>query len=182
MLAEPRVRITTGHPLSLEEQDRTRWDGDKIAEGEQLIEQALRRGRPGTYQLQAAIAACHSTARSAKQTDWPQIAALYDELLRFEPTPITRANQAIAVAMAEGPAEGIDILDTLAEDPQLARWPRLRIARGDLLARAGDRAAACTEYRAALDHTPLGPERRFIERRLSELTANTDVGLPVTGE
>jgi RNA polymerase sigma-70 factor (ECF subfamily) len=171
-----------GTPLSLEEQDRTRWDTDKIAEGEQLIEQALRRGRPGTYQLQAAIAACHSTARSAQQTDWPQIAALYDELLRFEPTPITRANQAIAVAMAEGPAEGIGILDTLAEDPQLARWPRLRIARGDLLARAGDRAAARTEYRAALDHTPSGPERRFIERRLSELTANSDVGLPVTGE
>jgi RNA polymerase sigma-70 factor (ECF subfamily) len=160
-----------GTPLSLEEQDRTRWDTAKIAEGEQLIEQALRRGRPGPYQLQAAIAACHSTARSAEQTDWPQIAALYDELLRYEPTPITRANQAIAVGMADGPAKGLSILDALAEDPQLAQWPRLRIARGDLLARLGDRSSACAEYQAALEQTPSGPQRQFIRRRLTELAA-----------
>ena len=159
-----------GTPLTLEEQDRTRWDTDEIAEGEQLVEQALRRGRPGSYQLQAAIAACHSTAASAQQTDWRQIAALYDELARCEPTPITRANQAIAMAMAEGPAAGLRILDTVAEDPQLARWPRLRIARADLLSRRGDIGAACTEYQAALDQTPSGPQRRFIERRLTELS------------
>jgi RNA polymerase sigma-70 factor, ECF subfamily len=159
-----------GTPLTLEEQDRARWDADEIAEGERLIEHALRRGRPGPYQLQAAIAACHSTARSAEQTDWRQIAALYDELMRFEPTPITRANRAIAMAMAEGPAAGLRILDTLADDPQLARWPRLRIARADLLARLGDAGAACAEYQAALDQAPSGPERRFIQGRVTEIS------------
>src|ERR1700757_460239 len=107
--------------------------------------------------FQAAIAACPSPAPSAQQTDWRQIAGLYDELLRFEPTPITRANRAIAVAMAEGPAAGLRILDTLVEEPQLARWPRLRMGRGDLLARLGDGGPACAEYQAALDQTPSGP-------------------------
>ena len=101
-----------------------------IAAGDAILEAALRQGRPGPYQLHAAIAACHSTAADADQTDWRQIALLYGELIRYEPTPVVEANRAVAVAMAEGPAAGLVILDALAHNPQLQRWPQLHIARG----------------------------------------------------
>jgi len=112
-----------GDLVLLEDQDRGRWDGAKIAEGAALVERALRARRPGPYQIQAAIAACHSTAPSAAATDWDEIAALYGELTRHEPTPVVEANRAVAVAMARGPAAGLVILDALAALPHRARRP-----------------------------------------------------------
>ncbi|HEY5985794.1 MAG TPA: sigma-70 family RNA polymerase sigma factor, partial [Streptosporangiaceae bacterium] len=100
-----------GEPVLLAEQDRTRWDRGMIANGEEVLERALRQGRPGAYQLHAAIAACHSAAASAEETDWREIALLYGELIRYEPTPVVEANRAVAVAMSEGPAAGLVILD-----------------------------------------------------------------------
>ena len=112
-----------GELVLLEDQDRRLWDAGMIAEGEAILEAALRQGRPGPYQLQAAIAACHSTAASAGRTDWRQIALLYAELIRYEPTPVVEANRAVALAMAEGPAAGLVILDALARHPQLQPGP-----------------------------------------------------------
>ncbi|HMA46976.1 MAG TPA: sigma-70 family RNA polymerase sigma factor, partial [Frankiaceae bacterium] len=126
-----------GQPVLLAEQDRARYDPVLLAEGKALLERALRAGRPGPYQVQAAIAACHCTARTAQDTDWREIAALYGELLRYEPSPVHEANRAVAVAMAEGPAAGLVVLDAVAHHPQLARWPALHVARADLLSRLG---------------------------------------------
>jgi len=154
----------------LEEQDRTRWDRAMIEEGEGLLVEALRMGRPGPYQLWAAIAACHSTAASAAATDWRQISVLYGELLKYDPSPVTEANRAIAVAMAEGPAAGLTILDVVIGHPQLATWPRVHVARADLLARMGRADEAARAYRTALELEPPAAERRFIQRRLSRLT------------
>jgi RNA polymerase sigma-70 factor (ECF subfamily) len=141
-----------------------------IKEGEHLLEQALRAGRPGPYQLHAAIAACHSTTRHAAHTDWRQIALLYGELIRYEPNPVIEANRAIAVAMADGPAAGLLILDTLGHHPQLSHWPQLHIARADLLRRLGRNADARDAYRTALHLNPSLPERTFIVRRIDQLT------------
>lgn len=158
-----------GDLVLLADQDRTRWDRAKITEGEALLGQALRAQRPGAYQIQAAIAACHSGAASAADTDWQEIAALYGELLRYEPTPVVAANRAAAVAMAEGPAAGLALLDGIGADRHLARWPQLHIARGELLYRLGRRRDAVRAYQAALDLAPAAPEREFIGRRIREL-------------
>jgi RNA polymerase sigma-70 factor, ECF subfamily len=158
-----------GDLVLLEDQDRGRWDRDLIAEGEALLETALRRGRPGPYQLHAAIAACHSTAPSAERTDWREIALLYGELIRYEPTPVVEANRAVAVAMAEGPAAGLVILDALSPHPQLRRWAQLHIARAELLRRLGHRAEAADAYVAALAVEPAPAARSFIARRLREI-------------
>ena len=161
-----------GELVLLADQDRSQWDQAKIAEGEALITSALRQGRPGPYQLHAAIAACHSTAESAEATDWPQIAALYGELGRFEPTPVVMANQAVAVAMAQGPSAGLAMLDRLAEDGRLDRWPQLHVARAELLSRLGRRGKARDAYQAALAAAELpAAEHAFISRRITELTA-----------
>jgi RNA polymerase sigma-70 factor (ECF subfamily) len=161
-----------GDVVVLEEQDRRRWDRSLIAEGEALVTEALRRGRPGPYQLQAAIAACHSAAVGGPDdTDWRQIAALYGELLRYEPSPVIEANRAVAVAMSEGPAAGLVILDTLAGNPQLQRWPQLHVARAELLRRLGRRTEAADAYRLALQLEPPAPERAFINRRLADVAA-----------
>jgi RNA polymerase sigma-70 factor (ECF subfamily) len=167
-----------GEPVLLADQDRARWDRAKIAEGAALVERALRRRRPGPYQLQAAIAACHSTAASAAATDWREIAALYQELLRHEPSPVVEANRAIAVAMVEGPAAGLAILDAVAADPRVARWPQLHSGRAELLSRLGRRAEAEAAYRAALDLGPPPAERAFITRRLGRLTGPEDPRRP----
>ena len=151
----------------LEEQDRARWDRAMIEEGEDLLVEALRMGRPGPYQLWAAIAACHSTAASAAATDWRQISVLYGELLTYDPSPVTEANRAIAVAMAEGPAAGLTILDVVIGHPQLATWPRVHVARADLLARMGRADEAARAYRTALELEPPAAERRYIQRRLA---------------
>src|SRR5260370_6642891 len=125
----------TGDIILLEDQDRGRWDRAKIAEGEALLEQALRVRRPGPYQLYAAIAACHSCPQSAADTDWHEITALYGELIRYEPTPVVEAHRAVVVAMAEGPAAGLVILDTLGAPSQMGQRPQLHIARAQLLPR-----------------------------------------------
>jgi RNA polymerase sigma-70 factor, ECF subfamily len=156
-----------GGLVLLEDQDRSRWDGGMIAAGEALLEAALRRGRPGPYQLHAAIAACHSTAATAAETDWRQIALLYGELIRYEPTPVVEANRAVAVAMAEGPAAGLVILDVLAASPHLQRWPQLHIARAGLLRRLGRDEEAAGAYRTALELEPGGAARLFIIKRLN---------------
>jgi RNA polymerase sigma-70 factor, ECF subfamily len=169
--ARRAARISdAGDLVLLADQDRSRWDRAKIAEGEARLGQALRSGRPGRYQLQAAIAACHSGARSAADTDWREIAALYGRLLRYEPTPVVAANRAAAVAMAEGPAAGLAMLDEAGADGRLARWPQLHIARAELLGRLGHAADAVAAYRTALDLAPAAPERAFITRRIEELS------------
>lgn len=160
-----------GLPVLLADQDRASWDGTKIADGEALLTSALGARRPGPYQIQAAIAACHSTARSADETDWPQVAALYGELMRYEPTPVVAANRAVAVAMSEGPEQGLAILDKLADDGRLSRWPQLHIARGELLRRIGRSAEALGSYRAALSAAPPPAEREFIARQMSAILA-----------
>jgi RNA polymerase sigma-70 factor (ECF subfamily) len=159
----------TGDIILLEDQDRGRWDRAKISEGEALLEQALRAGRPGPYQLHAAIAACHSCAPAAADTDWREIAALYGELIRFEPTPVVEANRAVAVAMAEGPEAGLVILDAVGAHPQMDRWPQFHIARAELLRRVGRFAEATDAYRAALRLEPVVPEQDFIGQRIREL-------------
>ena len=158
-----------GDLVPLAEQDRSTWDRARITEGEHLLEAALRDQKPGPYQLHAAIAACHSCPSASADTDWGQIAALYAELLRYEPTAVTAANRAVAVAMAEGPVAGLAILDELRADPQLARWPQFHIARAELLARADRGPEAARSYRAALALAMPAPERAFIVRRLAEL-------------
>jgi RNA polymerase sigma-70 factor (ECF subfamily) len=154
-----------GDLVLLEEQDRTRWDQAMIAEG--FLVEALRMRQPGPYQLWAAIAACHSTAASAAATDWRQISVLYGELLKYDPSPVIEANRAIAVAMAEGPAAGLTILDVVLGHPQLVMWPRIHVARADLLARMGRDEEAARAYRTALELEPPAAERRYIQRRLA---------------
>ena len=159
----------SGDLVLLADQDRSRWDQAQIGEGAALLAQALRARRPGPYQVMAAIAGCHSCAPSAAGTDWKKIASLYGALLRYEPTPVVAANRAAAVAMAEGPAAGLALLDEAAADRRLARWPQLHIARAELLGRLGRRADAARAYQAALDLAPAAPERDFIGRRIREL-------------
>ena len=158
-----------GDLVLLDDQDRSRWDRAKITEGAILVERALHLGRPGAYQIQAAIAALHSTASNAAATDWREIVGLYDELLRYEPTPIIEANRAVAVAMVEGPAAGLVILDAMAADPRLARWPPLHIGRADLLSRLGRNTEAMKAYEAALALESPAVERAFIARRILAL-------------
>jgi RNA polymerase sigma-70 factor (ECF subfamily) len=160
-----------GELVLLEEQDRTRWDAAMIAEGEGLVERSIRVGRPGPYQLHAAIAACHSAAATAEATDWRQIALLYGELMRHEPSPVVEANRAVAVAMAEGPAAGLVILDALGHHRQLCRWSRLHVARAELLVRLGRDDEAVAAYRRALELEPAAAERAFITRRVRGLGA-----------
>jgi RNA polymerase sigma-70 factor (ECF subfamily) len=158
-----------GDLVLLEDQNRGLWDRAMIAEGAALVEHALLARRPGPYQIQAAIAACHSTAPRAAATDWGEIAALYAELFRYEPTPVVEANRAVAVAMDQGPAAGLILLDAVASDRRLARWPQLQIARADLLARLGRPADARAAFQAALELEPPPIERAFIARRIRQL-------------
>jgi RNA polymerase sigma-70 factor, ECF subfamily len=165
-----KARVGPGGELVLlEDQDRNLWDRAMIAEGEALVEDALRRGRPGPYQLHAAIAACHAGPRSAEETDWPQIAALYGELARYEPTPVVEANRAVAVAMAEGPAEGLAILEAAGAHPSMSRWPQLHVARAEMLRRLGRQAEAADAYRRALRLEPTETARAFIAGRIRQL-------------
>ena len=162
-----------GGLVLLADQDRCRWDAAMIAEGRLLVEQALRLRQPGPYQLHAAIAACHGEAGSAADTDWRQIVALYDELLRFEPTAVVAANRAAAVAMADGPEAGLAILAELGSDPAVARWPQLHVATAELPHRAGDADAALAAYRQALRLGVADAQRAFVERRIRALEAES---------
>jgi len=160
-----------GALVLLPDQDRSRWDRSRLEEGRSLVEAALAQRHPGPYQLQAAIAACHADAATAADTDWRQIAALYSDLLRFDPSPVIEANRAVAVAYAEGPAAGLAILDTLAASSALARWPQLHIARAALLAQCGRRKDAAAAYRDALALEPAEPVRRHITGQIAALGA-----------
>jgi RNA polymerase sigma-70 factor, ECF subfamily len=159
-----------GELVSLEEQDRTRWDRAKIAEGIALLEAALRRQRAGSYQVQAAIAACHAEALTAGDTDWAQIALLYGQLRKFVPSPVVDLNRAVAVAMAEGPEAGLVLVDELAANGELAAYYLLPATRADLLRRLNRRPEAVASYRAALNLAPTEPERRYLAKRLEEVS------------
>ncbi|MGH8066650.1 MAG: RNA polymerase sigma factor [Candidatus Entotheonellia bacterium] len=155
-----------GAIVLLEEQDRSRWDRVQIAEGSALVEQALRGRPPGPYAVQAAIAALHAQAPSARQTDWPQIAALYGVLVGIHPSPVVELNRAVAIAMADGLEPGLALLDTI----NLPGYHLLPAARADLLRRLGRHADAAAAYRQALALVTNAAERRFLERRLHEVT------------
>ena len=160
----------TGELVPLEDQDRSRWDASQIAEGTRLLEAALQRGRPGPYQVQAAIAACHATAAEAADTDWAQIAALYGQLARLVPSAVVRLNRAVAVGMRDGPAAGLALVDQLERTGELAGYHLLPATRADLLRRLGRRDEAAAAYREALELAPTEPERRYLARRLTETT------------
>jgi RNA polymerase sigma-70 factor (ECF subfamily) len=158
----------SGELVTLEEQDRTLWNAAAIAAGTTLLETALGFGSPGPYQVQAAIAACHATARTAAETDWAQIAALYGELRKYVPSPVVALNQAVAVAMAEGPAAGLALVDSLTG---LDGYHLLPATRADLLRRLGRRDEAAAEYRAALSLAGSEAERRYLAGRLAEVSS-----------
>jgi RNA polymerase sigma-70 factor, ECF subfamily len=165
-----------GDLVPLEEQDRTRWDRDAIDEGLDLVEAALRRGRPGVYQVQAAIAACHGTARAAAATDWAEIALLYGELSRMTRSPVVELNRAVAVAMSEGPEVGLQLVDELDSSGALRGYHLLPATRADLLRRLGRRRDAAAAYRDALELPTTDAERRYINRRLDEMTGHARSG------
>ena len=157
-----------GDLVTLEDQDRARWDKAEIAEGVAALEGALRRGQPGPYQVQAAIAACHATAATAADTDWAQIAALYEQLAWFLPTPVVELNRAVAVGMAQGPAAGLQLVAALEASGKLAGYHLLPATRADLLRRLGRLPEAAAAYRQALEEASTDAERRFLRRRLAE--------------
>ena len=161
----------SGELVLLEDQDRTQWDAASIAEGVDRLDAALRRGRPGPYQVQAAIAACHATALDASATDWVEIAALYGELVRMVPSAVVELNRAVAVAMADGPECGLRLVDALAESGRLPGYYLLPATRADLLRRLGRTAEAAAAYRDALALAATDVERRYLTRRLAECTA-----------
>ena len=160
-----------GRLLLLEEQDRSLWDRVVIAEGTAMVPWALRGGRPGRFALQAAIAALHAEAPGYAQTDWRQIVALYDALLRVWSSPVVALNRAVAVAMAQGPAAGLAQIGELEADGRLDAYRYLPAAKADLLRRLGRREAAAQAYRDALALTDNTAEREFLARRLTEVTA-----------
>ena len=158
-----------GELITLERQDRSLWDRAAMEEGCALVETALRRGRVGPYQIQAAIAALHAEAATPERTDWPQIAALYTLLLRLQPTPVIELNRAVAIGMAAGPAAGLALLDGIEARGVLDGYHHLPAARADLLVRNGDRTAASRSYRRAIDQCASPAERSYLERRLASL-------------
>jgi RNA polymerase sigma factor (sigma-70 family) len=158
-----------GDLVPLAEQDRGRWDRGQIEQGVALITAALPRGSTGPYQLQAAIAAIHSEARTAQDTDWPQILAIYELLERLESSPIVTLNRAVAVAMVDGPGAGLALLATLDADDRLADHHRLAAVRAHLLELAGERDQALSQFREAARRTTSVPERRYLERRAAAI-------------
>jgi RNA polymerase sigma factor (sigma-70 family) len=168
--ARRHARTTAnGELVPLADQDRTLWDADTIAEGVALITEALPGGTAGPYQLQAAIAAIHDEAPSAEETDWPQIKALYELLLQISDNPVIALNYAVAVAMADGPTSGLQRLETLATDKQLAEDHRLYAVRAHLLELSGETAAACEAYRAAARRARNLPQQRYLIGRATRL-------------
>jgi RNA polymerase sigma-70 factor (ECF subfamily) len=159
----------TGDLVLLDEQDRTKWDREAIAEGVRRVEEALRSGVAGQYAVEGAIAALHAQAPSSEATDWKQIAALYAYLLQFRPAPVVELNHAVAVAMAEGPSEGLRLVDSLQARGGLEGYRWLPVARGELLRRLGRNREASEEFSKALAITTVEAERRFLERRLGEV-------------
>ena len=160
----------SGALVTLEHQDRTRWDIALIKEGDDQLEAALAQGRPGPYQVQAAIAACHVTAAKASDTDWAQIAALYGQLKQLVPSPVVELNRAVAVAMSDGPAAGLVLVEALHASGVLAGYHLLPATRADLLRRLGRHAEAAAAYREALEQAATDTERHYLARRLTEST------------
>ena len=164
------ARVNAAGELALlEEQDRTLWHRDQIEEGLKLVEQALHLGRVGAYQLQAAIAALHAGSRTAEETDWQQIAALYRELARADGSPVVLLNHAVAVAMSEGMEKGLVLIDELGSSGDLDSYHLYHAARADLLRRTGSRERALEAYERALSLTGNAVERRYLRRRMAEL-------------
>ncbi len=159
-----------GELVLLEDQDRGAWNAARIEEGRATLERAMRMRRVGQYQLQAAIAAVHDEAATPADTDWPQIAVLYEALRRHDPSPVVELNLAVAVAMADGPATGLAMMDALAADGRLDDYPYLHAARADLLRRLERWTEAAAAYRRAIDLTANRTERAFLETRLAEVS------------
>jgi RNA polymerase sigma-70 factor (ECF subfamily) len=160
-----------GDLITLEEQDRTRWDSNQIAEAITILRNAMQQSRPGPYQIQAAIVACHATARDAAATDWNQIAALYERLADLDPSPVIELNRAVAVAMAKGPAAGLTIVESIAATEPLLDYYLLPAVRADLLLRLHRSEEAARYYGEALSLATTDSERRFLARRLAQTTA-----------
>ena len=158
-----------GDIVVLTEQDRSLWDTAAIAEGRDRLNAARRLGRPGPFQMQAAIAACH--VRDDGPTDWAEIAELYDHLFVMTPSAVIALNRAVAVSMSEGPEAGLALLDRIAPDGELRAYHLLPAARADMLRRLGRRGEAAEAYRRAFDLAGTDAERRYLERRLLEATA-----------
>lgn len=172
LLQESRRAARTppdGDLILLEQQDRSLWNRDQIAEGISLTESALRSRRFGAYTLQAAIAAVHAESSSAASTDWRQIRLLYDRLLRIQPSPVVELNRAVAIAMCEGPEQGLCLIDDLLAREHLSHYPLAHSARADLCRRLGRIPEARASYEKALALARQEPERRFLARRLEEL-------------
>jgi RNA polymerase sigma-70 factor, ECF subfamily len=163
------TRTDDGVLVTLEDQDRTQWDRALIAEGVATLDAALAMRRTGSYQVQAAIAACHATAPDAASTDWPQIATLYAELARLAPSPVVDLNRAVAVAMADGISVGLDLVDELAASGRLDGYHLLPATRADLLRRDGRLDEARAAYEDAMELAPTEAERRYLSSRLDML-------------
>jgi RNA polymerase sigma-70 factor (ECF subfamily) len=168
-----RLSPTAGDVILLEDQDRSLWDAGQIAEGKSLLEKALASRRFGGFTVQAAIAAVHANAPSAEVTDWGRIVALYDLLLRIQPSPIIELNRAIAVAMRDGAEAGLALIESLFSRGDLTHYHLAHAAHADLCRRLGRTDEARQSYRKALDIARQEPERRFLQQRLHELDVNT---------
>ena len=172
LLQESRRAARTspaGELILLENQDRSLWNREQIAEGVALVEQALKSQRFGAYTLQAAIAAVHAEAESTAVTDWRQIVALYDRLLRIHPSPVVQLNRAVAVAMCDGPEAGLTLIDAVLEHGELANYYLAHSARADMYRRLGRTAEARSSYEKALALTQQEPERQFLQERIRQL-------------
>ena len=166
----PARTSANGDLVLMEQQDRSLWNQTQITEGIEFVERALSSKRIGPYTLQAAIAAVHAEAPSAEHTDWAQIVALYDVLLRVEPSPIIQLNRAVAVAMRDGPATGLELVDALLARGELAQYHLAHATRADFCRRLGRNADARVSYQRALAFAKQEPEQRFLRQRLMELT------------
>jgi RNA polymerase sigma-70 factor (ECF subfamily) len=165
----PARTSPTGELILLDDQDRSLWSREQIAQGTALVERALASRRIGPYTLQAAIAAVHAEAPAAAATDWGQIVGLYDVLVRAEPSPVVELNRAVAVAMRDGPAAGLALIDVILARGDLTDYPLAHSARAELCRRLGKTGDARASYERALGLTRQEPQRRFLERRLAEL-------------
>jgi RNA polymerase sigma-70 factor, ECF subfamily len=164
----------SGELILLDDQNRSLWDRDQIAEGTQLVEQVLSSRQIGAYTIQAAIAAVHAEAPTAAATDWAEIVGLYDILSRLDASPVIELNRAVAIAMRDGPAAGVSLIDAILERGDLSGYRPAHAARAELCRRLGRTADARASYKRAIGLARQEPERRFLERRLAELAGIGD--------
>jgi RNA polymerase sigma-70 factor (ECF subfamily) len=176
----PARTTADGELVLLDDQDRSLWNGEQIAEGVALVERALRSRSFGPYTLQAAIAAVHAEAATAADTDWAEIVGLYDVLLRADPSPIVELNRAAAVAMRDGPEAGLILIDSILARGDLADYALAHSARAELCRRLGRTAEAARSYEQALARTSQEPQRRFLKRRLEQLSLSSSPHPPAS--